>query len=137
RPGSVRGTARHATSAKWWDRKPIATRSQNSVGRTVPAGASTAKWWVREPIATTSQSSVGRGSGTRAGGRGREPGPRAGGRGREAASWSSSRRVDWEAAGLPGRSVPTQSTDPARRVGGPGSGGLDEFFQQCAGTVGA
>src|SRR5699024_7904713 len=67
RPGSVRGTARHATSAKWWDRKPIATRSQNSVGRTVPAGASSAKWWVREPIATTSQSSVGRGSG---------PGPR-------------------------------------------------------------
>src|SRR5699024_9590270 len=67
RPGSVRGTARHATSAKWWDRKPIATRSQSSVGRTGPAGASSAKRWVREPIATTSQSSVGRGSG---------PGPR-------------------------------------------------------------
>src|SRR5690625_3762041 len=84
----LRGTARHATSAKWWDRKPIATRSQNSVGRavpagasSVPAGASSAKWWVREPIATTSQSSAGRGPW--AGGRG----PGAGGRG--AASHSS------------------------------------------------
>src|SRR5699024_10382140 len=75
RPGSARGTARHATSAKWWGRKPIATRSQNSVGRAVPAGASSAKWWVREPIATTSQTSAGRGPG--AVGRG----PGAGGRG--------------------------------------------------------